>query len=80
MRNSLSRKHLSLDRWTPILLFFFAIWDLRLEVRLLADHFTLTSFLFTLRHHSLAVLVLISTPSIFFHYGLLERFSNRHRR
>ena len=72
MNKAFSSEFSSLDRLIPFLLLVFAFWDLRLEVRLLLDHFTLTSLVFALKHHALAFLVLISCPSLFIRYGFLK--------
>jgi hypothetical protein len=52
----------------PLLLLVFALADLRLEFQLLADRFTLTTLLSAIRHHWLAVVVLVSQPSLWRHY------------
>ena len=38
-------------RWWPLLLVLLALADLKTEILLLLDHFTLTSLLFAIRHH-----------------------------
>jgi len=47
----------------PLLLAALAVWDLRSELQLLAEHFTWISLLMIPRYHLLAVTVLILTPS-----------------
>ena len=47
----------------PLLLAALAVWDLRSELQLLAEHFTWISLLMIPRYHLLAVTVLIFTPS-----------------
>ena len=42
-----------------MLLLILALVDLRTELRLLADQLTITSLIFAVRHHSLAVVVLV---------------------
>lgn len=59
------------ERWLPILLAILALADLRTELRLLFEHFTFTALIFAIRHHTLAVLVLMATPS------LLRRYSSK---
>ena len=49
--------------WVPLLLAALAVWDLRSELQLLAEHFTWISLLMIPRYHLLAVTVLILTPS-----------------
>ena len=48
-----------------ICLFLFALIDLRTEIRILLDHFTFTSLAYSVKHHPLAILVLICTPLLF---------------
>ena len=48
----------------PLLLAALAVWDLRSELQLLAEHFTWISLLMIPRYHLLAVTVLILTPSL----------------
>ncbi len=57
-------------RWSPLplLLALLALWDLREDLWLLADHFTLTSLGFLVRSHPLAVAVLLLQPSLWKHY------------
>ena len=55
-------------RWFPLLLIGLAILDLRTELLLLLDHFTLTTLLFTMRYHLLAVVVLLASPSLWRRY------------
>ena len=57
------------QRWIPLLLLLLALSDLRTELRLLADQVTLTALIFTVRHHLLAVVVLVLQPSLWRHYG-----------
>jgi hypothetical protein len=42
--------------------------DLRVDLQLLADHFTITSLLEAIRSHPLAMAVLIFTPSLWRRY------------
>ena len=57
-------------RWSPVplLLAFLALWDLREELVLLADHITLTALFNLVRSHPLAVVVLLLQPSLWRHY------------
>jgi hypothetical protein len=57
----------------PLLLLLFALADLRLELQLLADRFTLTTLLSAIRHHWLAVVVLAAQPSLWRHYRRAPR-------
>uniref|UniRef100_UPI004047788A hypothetical protein n=1 Tax=Cyanobium sp. TaxID=2164130 RepID=UPI004047788A len=52
----------------PALLGVLALGDLRVELLLLADHFTFTSFSAALLAHPLAVAVLALLPSLVRHY------------
>jgi len=56
-------------QWIPILLVLLALMDLRTELLLLRDHITLTSVTFAVRHHALAVVVLLASPSLWRRYG-----------
>ena len=56
-------------RGFPLLLIALALLDLRTELLLLWDHFTFTSLMYAMRHHALAVVVLVSTPSLWRRYG-----------
>ena len=46
-----------------------ALLDLRTELLLLSDHFTFTSLMYAVRHHALALVVLVSMPSLWRRYG-----------
>lgn len=46
----------------PVLLMVLALLDLRVEIQLLLDHFTLTSLLAALVNHPLAIAVLVLVP------------------
>ncbi len=52
----------------PLLLIVLALVDLRMELLLLLDHFTFTSLLYGISHHALAVMVLLSAPSLWRRY------------
>ena len=54
----------------PLLLLLLAVGDLRTELLLLLDHFTVTSLFSAAGHHPLAVLVLIAQPSLWRRYRL----------
>lgn len=53
----------------PLVLALLALLDLRQELRLLADHLTLTTVLALVRNHPLAVLVLLLLPSLWQRYS-----------
>ena len=56
-------------RWFPILLILLALGDLRIEVLLLSDQFTMTGLGYAIRHHQLAVLVLLGSGSLWRRFG-----------
>lgn len=56
------------DWGVPLLLLLLALIDLRIELQLLADHFTFTSLLAAVQSHLLAVVVLLLQPSVWRHY------------
>ena len=68
MRPHLSRRNLSGRLLIPALLGVLALGDLRVELVLLADHFTFTSFSAALAAHPLAIAVLALLPSLVRHY------------
>lgn len=49
---------------TALLLGALALWDLRTELQLLRDHFTVTSLGAAIWNHPLAVVVLLLVPSM----------------
>lgn len=53
----------------PLLLLLLALLDLRTELLLLFDHFTLTSVLTAITTHPLAIVVLLAQPSLWRRYG-----------
>jgi hypothetical protein len=55
-----------------VLLALLALFDVRVELQLLADHFTLAGLGAAIRSHPLAVAVLLLLPS------LLQRYRARH--
>lgn len=52
----------------PLLLLALALSDLRIEFRLLLDHFTLAALGAAIRSHPLAVIVILLQPSLWRHY------------
>jgi len=50
--------------WAPVALAILALWDLRAELQLLAEHFTWISLLMIPRYHPLAVMVLVLIPTL----------------
>ncbi|MEY2645826.1 MAG: hypothetical protein RLZZ611_2475 [Cyanobacteriota bacterium] len=59
--------------WQVVLLCVLALADLRVEIQLLLDHFTWTSFSLIPVQHPLAVLVLMLTPSLWRRYRAESR-------
>jgi hypothetical protein len=51
-----------------VVLGLLAIFDMRVEIQLLTDHFTLASFAAAIRSHPLAMAVLLLMPSLLQHY------------
>ena len=56
------------SRALPFLLVILALLDLRTELLLLFDQFTFTGLMYAARHHALAVMVLVSAPSLWRRY------------
>jgi hypothetical protein len=54
--------------FVPVLLLLLALADLRVEIQLMADHFTFTTLAAAFRTHLLAVFVLMLQPSLWKHY------------
>ncbi|MFN7899143.1 MAG: hypothetical protein ACK5N0_05665 [Synechococcaceae cyanobacterium] len=52
----------------PLLLLLLSLLDLRVEILLLIDHFTLTSLVQAITSHPLAVVVLLLQRSLWRHY------------
>ena len=50
--------------WAPVALALLALWDLRADLQLLAEHFPWISLLMIPRYPLLAVPVLVLTPSL----------------
>jgi hypothetical protein len=55
-------------RIIPLAMLVLALLDLRVDLQLLADHFTLTALAEAIRNHPLAVLVVLLTPSLWRRY------------
>jgi len=51
--------------WIQITLILFSLYDLRIEVRLLLDYFTFSALFHSIFQHPLAVIVLLTIPSMF---------------
>ena len=51
--------------WIPIILISLSIYDLRIDLRLLLDSFTFSSFFYTISEHPLAITVLITIQTVF---------------
>ena len=50
--------------WFQILLITLAIYDLRIDIRILYEFFTLSTLFYSIAEHPLAITVLISSPYI----------------
>jgi hypothetical protein len=68
-----SPRRRSVQPLVPLLLLVLALVDLRVEIQLLADRFTLTSLLHAIRYHWLATAVLLLQPSLWRHYARSPR-------
>ena len=51
--------------WIAIVLISLAIYDLRIDIRLLLDFFTFSTLIYTIIEHPLAITVLLITPKYF---------------
>jgi len=51
--------------WIQILLILLAIYDLRIDLKLLLDFFTFSSLIYTISEHPLAITTLITIPNLF---------------
>ncbi len=49
--------------WLQILLILLSIYDLRIDLRILIDFFTLSTLFYTISEHPLAITILITSPS-----------------
>ena len=67
--NSERRRRAVSASWFPILLILLALADLRTEVLLLSDQFTITGLGYAIRHHQLAVVVLLGSGSLWRRFG-----------
>ena len=45
-------------------LVIFSIYDLRIDIRLLLDYFTLSTLMYTIADHPLAIMVLLTIPML----------------
>ena len=50
--------------WISIILIILSIYDLRIDFRLLFDFFTLSSLIYTITEHPLAIVVLITNSKL----------------
>ena len=51
------------NNFIQIILIILAIYDLRIDIRLLFDFFTFSTLFFTITEHPLAIIVLITIPT-----------------
>ena len=54
-----------LYNWKQIIIIILSIYDLRIDLRLLFDFFTLSTLFYTIFEHPLAITALIIMPSLF---------------
>ena len=50
--------------WLQIILIILSIYDIRLDLRILIDFFTLSALFYTISEHPLAITILITSPSL----------------
>ena len=53
------------NNWIQIILIILSIYDLRIDIRLLIDTFTFSTFFYTISEKPLAITVLITMPRFF---------------
>ena len=53
------------SNWIIILMIILAVYDLRIDIRLLFDHFTFSLLFITIFEHPLAIIVLTTAPTLF---------------
>ncbi len=53
------------SNWIQIILIILSIYDLRIDLKLLIDFFTFSSFFYMISDHPLAITVLITIPTLF---------------
>ena len=51
------------NNYIQIILIILAIYDLRIDIRLLLDFFTFSTLFFTITEHPLAIIVLVTIPT-----------------
>jgi len=51
------------NNFIQIILIILAIYDLRIDIRLLLDFFTFSTLFFTIAEHPLAIVVLVTIPT-----------------
>ena len=51
------------NNFIQIVLIILAIYDLRIDIRLLLDFFTFSTLFFTITEHPLAIVVLVTIPT-----------------
>jgi len=51
------------NNFIQIILIILAIYDLRIDIRLLLDFFTFSTLFFTITEHPLAIIVLVTIPT-----------------
>ena len=53
------------NNWIQVFLIILALYDLRIDIRLLFDFFTFSTLFYTIYEHPLAITVLITIPKLF---------------
>ena len=60
--------HINSEKVIPLLLLMLAAYDLRGEIRLLIDHLTLTSLIYSIKSHPLSFSIIFLFPSLWKSY------------
>ena len=59
--------------WLQIFLITLSIYDLRIDLRILFDVFTFSTFFYTISEHTLAIMILTTSPYLFKNISLGNR-------
>ena len=62
------------QKFIPFILLIIAVHDLRGEIRILLDHVTITSIIYSVKSHPLSFLIIMLFPSLCKAYKAYERF------
>ena len=59
MKNILGTRNIFFNYLIGLSLVILAVWELRFEIRILTEHFTITAFIFALSSHPFAIFSLV---------------------